>query len=350
MDDFGVSGLHESKNEWASRLVTILTPLVGEGVKSIFDEAVKLCKENSEMDKYLMTFQNFISRIPKWNPTIIEEEKLRIIEKSRCNYLEDIITCVHIIQLKVLTAVRVGQKQKKIDLDIPKLDIFIHKVYIHIARKVYQNVYLFEIGVPALKIQRNNRELEFIVQESILNAVRDSIPLETILKAYVDETIEEDVIEEIKEKEIEETDEIKRLKKKKETPSRIVEEERPAPRLEQKATSSYDDLSDSDEEDNKAKQKIAFNDVDLVRDVYDNDGSVIAPKTYERLDEISNMRNEQRKSDEEDDDYDDEPPAKLKISNNIVSADDLGIQSLEPAILDGDIDLLSGLVEELPMF
>ena len=55
MDDFNVSNLHESKNEWSSRLLTIMTPLIIEGIRSIFDEAVKLCQENNEMDKYLMT-------------------------------------------------------------------------------------------------------------------------------------------------------------------------------------------------------------------------------------------------------------------------------------------------------
>ena len=39
MDDYNVSVLSEAKNEYSSRLVTILTPLMLEGVKSIFDEA-----------------------------------------------------------------------------------------------------------------------------------------------------------------------------------------------------------------------------------------------------------------------------------------------------------------------
>jgi len=344
MDDFNINALHESKNEWTCRLINILTPLIIEGLRSIFDESSQLCSSNGEMDKYLMTFQNFISRIPKWNPTIIEEEKCRIIEKSRCPYLEDLITCVHIIQLKVLTAVRVGQKQKKINLDIPKLDIFIHKVYIHVARKVYQNVYLFEINIPPLKMQKNNRNLEIMIQESILNAVRESIPVDTILKAYMDETIEEDVVEEIKEKEINETDEIKKLKKAKETPSKVVEEERPTPKLvENTSISSYADLSDSDEEDNNKHQSIVFNDIDMVRDINNNDDTIMAPKTYERLNEISNIRNEQRKIDDSDDDE----PIKLKISDNSVSISDLGVQSIDPVILDEDVDLLSGLIEEL---
>ena len=75
MDDFNISSLHESKNEWCARLITILTPFIIEGYKSIFDESYKLCKENNEQNKYLMTFQNFISRVPKWNPSIIEQEK-----------------------------------------------------------------------------------------------------------------------------------------------------------------------------------------------------------------------------------------------------------------------------------
>ena len=88
-----------------------------------------------------MTFQNLLARIPKWNATIIEDERKRIVERSGCNYLEDLITCVHIIQLKVLTCIRVGNKQKQIDISIPKLDNFVHKIYIHVARKCYSNVY-----------------------------------------------------------------------------------------------------------------------------------------------------------------------------------------------------------------
>ena len=85
MDDYNVNVLSEAKSEYSSRLVTIMTPLMLEGIKSIFNEATKLCLDNDEDEKYLMTFQNFLSRVPKWNENIIEEETKRIITSSRCD-------------------------------------------------------------------------------------------------------------------------------------------------------------------------------------------------------------------------------------------------------------------------
>ena len=201
MDDFNVTSLHESKNEWGARLLTILTPLIIEGFQSIYEESYSLCQSNNETEKHLMTFQNFISRIPKWNSNIVEEEQKRISEKSGCSYLEDLITCVHIIQLKLLTAVRVGSKQKKIDIKIPNINDFIHKVYVNSARKIYKNVYLFERNVPPLQVQKQGRELEILIQESILNSVRES-PVDLLLRSYLDETTEEDVNVEIQEEDI----------------------------------------------------------------------------------------------------------------------------------------------------
>lgn len=313
MDDFNVSSLHESKNEWGARLLTILTPLIIDGYRSILEEALKLCKENGENEKYLMTFQNFVSRIPKWNPQIIENERKRIVEKSGCTYLEDLITCVHIIQLKMLTAMRVGQKQKKVDINIPKLDDFIHKVYIHVARKVYKNVYLFELNIPPLQIQKHNRELEVIVQECILNTVRDSIPVEAILKAYMDETVEDDVIEEVKEQYIDE-------------PVKSETKEMP-----QSGGQSGEQIANIDDTLSKtpSQSRLSFNDTDFVRDENNTVHHVEAPKTIERLEEISAIRNMQRKKEEEEEDS----GGRLNISSEPAELGELDVHVIgEPEI------------------
>ena len=194
MDDYSVTSLGESRNEWVARLIDVMTPATIEGLKSIFEEAVTICTENDEEDKYLMTFQTFLSRIPKWNPEIISKERERIETTSGCSYLEDLITCVHVIQLKALTCVRVGTKQKKVDIDVPSANDFVHRVYIIAARKLYTNVYLFERNVVPLQQQRYMRELELLVREAVLSAVRDGVPVEGILRAYMDQT--EETVEE----------------------------------------------------------------------------------------------------------------------------------------------------------
>jgi hypothetical protein len=307
MDDFVISNLHEARNEWCSRLVSIFSPLVVEGIKSIFNESWKLCLETDEASKYLMTFQNLLARIPKWNSVIVEEERKRIIERSGCNYLEELITCVHIIQLKVLTCIRVGNKQKKIDIAIPKLDAFIHKVYIHAARKIYMNVYLFEKSITPLMIQKNMRELELIVQECILTAIRESIPTEEIIKAYMDEAVEheEEII-------IENIDEpVLPLE------SNTLEEFEIKPESEE-TTASPIVPSIQNIDDKPVMTRLKFNDYDSIMDENNQVDTISAPKSIERLEEISTERAIQRKLEEEDD-----LDEKITIHTDSISLDGL---------------------------
>ena len=413
MDDFDSGILTQAKNEYASRLVTILCPLVLEGIRSIYTEAVTLCKENDEDEKYLMTFQNFLSRIIKWNQAIISDETKRIVQKSGCNYLEDLLTCVHIAQLKILTSVRVGQKQKKIDIDIPKLDGFIHKVYIFLARKIYKNVYLYEKQITPLQFQKNMREAEIMCKESILEVIRDSVPVEKILRAYIDETVDEEIIEETKEiltedvsnnsvepkvtTEKEEEEDSNKIVIKKNEPStdkkkddvvksvannvkaELVNETTPTTTIppaetaeptattattetssnkttvektsiEKPAISVNTEASPLSPNSNskpiiptletipeapltpKTKARLSFNNTDSVLDMGTNKVKAVeAPKTVERLEHISNIRNEQRKIDEaEEDDDDDE---KLTIGGSVsLNKDILGIESLDKGI------------------
>jgi len=337
MDDFVISNLHESRNEWCARLVSILTPLVQEGIKSIFNEAWKMCLDNDEVGKYLMTFQNLLSRIPKWNSVIIEEERNRIIEKSGCNYLEDLITCVHIIQLKVLTCIRVGNKQKKIDISTPKLDHFIHKVYINVARKVYTNVFLFEKNISPLLVQKNNRELELIIQECIMTTIRESIPTEAIIRAYMDESVEQEeevIIEEVPPENMEET---KEEGEKEQKPEEKVEIK---PNEEENIPSVVPAISNIDNE--PVTTRLTFDDYDKVMDL--DSGSVnqiMAPKDIDTLEQISTSRALQRKLDEEEDDDESD---KIKIHTDTIDLGELDIMDFRG---EGSKDDIMLDVEEL---
>ena len=344
MDDYSMSSLGESKNEWCARLVNTLTPALIDGLKSIFKEALELCEENDETNKYLMTFQTFLSRIPKWNDSIVGKERERIETFTKCGYLEELITCVHVVQLKALTCVRVGQKQKKIDIDIPSADVFIHNVYINLARKLYTNVYLFEADLPPLELQKNNRQLEIFAQESILNTIRDTMPVESILRAYMDETEEEEV--NIKEEIIEEPIPV------------VEEEEKPpvsvqAPVSEQHPVSEQAPVSEQPirEEPSESfpiqpspqQENISFSNTDKAQDALGNETLISAPKTIERLEQIA-LESAQKRRDEADEEDDEEDDDRITIGNainvNTLDIDDLNKPSDSPLILD-DIEILS---------
>ena len=440
MDDYNLNVLSEAKNEYSSRLINILSPLIIQGIKSIFNEALDLCEQNEEGDKYLMTFQNFLSRVPRWNANIITEEKDRIIKESKCNYLEDLLTCVHITQVKILTSIRVSNHQKKIDIDIPSINDFIHNVYINFARKLYSNIYLFEKDIMPLDYQKNMRECDILCRESILNVIRESMPIENILRAYMDETIHEEIIEETLEKHVDneeaedmleeakknleksseatvnkidneiniETPELKKNEEAKLQEAKAQEakaqeakaqeamqeaklqelqevkqtkiaeqtikelDENVKDEIKEKAEHDVKkEVSDNDklfsngttnetvkeatnestnETTNEARKKsvISFNDDDDVLDMGTNKSSLVhAPKTDERLEEISRIANEKRKEEEDDDDFDDDFDGPLKISNENISLDISDLQDISPTkkmnneSLLGDIEFLS---------
>jgi hypothetical protein len=190
MDDFNLGSLYESRNEWISRLITIITPCVFKGIKAIFDESMKASCVENQKSKYLMTFQNLLIQVPKWNNDMINNEVERITNESKCTYIEDLITCVHIIQLKALTCVRVGSNEKNVNINIPKLHDFIHRVYINSARAIYSNIYLFEQDILPLEIQKNYNKVDMLIKQSIIESVRQSMPIDEILRSYLEDTVE----------------------------------------------------------------------------------------------------------------------------------------------------------------
>lgn len=407
MDDFNTNVLSEARNEYSSRLLNILTPLVIEGFNSIFKEAYDLCVKNEEHTKYLMTFQNFLTRVPKWNQEIINVETNRIVTTSKCGYLDDILTCVHITQLKILTSIRVSSKQKKIDIDIPKLPDFIHKVYIECARKLYKNVYLFEKHIMPLQQQKNMRECEIIIRECILKVIGDNMPVEKILRAYIDQTEEEEIVEETVEKSAEEIkaeeEEKKKLEEKEEDdkkteeivteaseetaivvktddntesdltkPALVINSPEELPKDGSTSSKALDNIIPASlkiatepvaplkaipittEIASSPKTSISFSNNDSVMNYNTKESPtkittassalVSAPKTLDRLEKISHERNEQRKlEEEEEDDEDDFNLEKIKIFDNSPKLDALDIQVLDGQLKLEDKPILEGV-------
>ena len=182
MDDYNVPVLVDAKSEYTQQLISTLTPHFYEGILSIYQDCTSMVNEDTNQ---LMAFQNLLGRIPQWSQDMIERETNRIIECSHCDWLEDLITAVFVSHTKILTAIRVGKKHKKINVKVPKVDHFIHKAYIEIAREFWKNPYLFQYREDKCDYQKNLNTCEKIIQESIQKSIRSQLPVKHILQEYL---------------------------------------------------------------------------------------------------------------------------------------------------------------------
>jgi len=189
MDD-NITVLVDAKIEYTKQLTNILVPYIFEGIKSIYDTSKGVCNMNKD-GNILMRFQEQLSQIPKWNQEIIDEEYSRIVENSGCDWLDELVTAVFLSHTKILTSIKSNKKQNKINLKIPKIDHFIHKCYIESAREVWKNPYLFSDRYKQCDYQRNVRDCNTIICESIEETIRKLLPVKSILKEYLGDNSED---------------------------------------------------------------------------------------------------------------------------------------------------------------
>jgi hypothetical protein len=117
---------------------------------------------------------------------------------------------VFIAHTKVLSAIRLTNKQKKLQITIPKLEHFLHRTMTECARLLWTNTYLFAGSGTSIERQKNMRQIESIINEGILQGVRSMLPVKSILREYLtsdgdtDTDVGEDDREEEEEEEAEE--------------------------------------------------------------------------------------------------------------------------------------------------
>jgi hypothetical protein len=131
--------------------------------------------------------------------------------------MEDLLTAVFIAHTKVLTAIRLSANNKKVEINVPKVEHFLFKVLCETSKLLWSSTYLFRDGITGMEKQQNYRSIEQILNEGILQAVRNLVPVKSILKDFMnqdvtDTTPEEDSDEEDKDKEDKELKEPKEVK------------------------------------------------------------------------------------------------------------------------------------------
>jgi hypothetical protein len=178
----GVGVYAEAKGEYTRQLCQYLST----ALQTYFLNLLETAKEQEkEVRKHLLAFQTLLEGISEWNIDKVQRETQRIAINTQCDYLEELLTAVFIAHTKVLSAIRLTNKQKKLQITIPKLEHFLHRTMTECARLLWTNTYLFASSGSSIDRQKNMRQIEAIINEGILHGIRSMLPVKSILREYL---------------------------------------------------------------------------------------------------------------------------------------------------------------------
>jgi hypothetical protein len=181
-ETLNVNVLVAAKEEYTKQLVYILSPEIYIILLNIFNESQQLKKKRSIS---LKNFQIQLKKIPIWNTIIIEKNTENM--KLKFPYLLDLITAIFVSHVKILACVRLKTDSKSIQVKVPNLDTFLHKIIITNAEKIYYN--------PDFILKKKEFVIN-LISETIEETIRNQIPIDKILTEYLSGVFNQDDKEE----------------------------------------------------------------------------------------------------------------------------------------------------------
>jgi hypothetical protein len=175
----------EARSEYTKQMATFLVPSLVSWFQTLWS------RNGADKSRCLSLFQTECEEISRWNQDRIHDEVRVILEKSGCDYMEELMTAVFVAHTKVLTAIRLSTKQKKLSITVPKLDHFIHRIFRESSRAFWKTPFLFMDSGSVVDRQKNILQVEALAAEAITTAVRGLLPVKQILKDYLEDDEEE---------------------------------------------------------------------------------------------------------------------------------------------------------------
>jgi len=178
----------EAKSEYTKQLVFNFQPVLLRFFLDRYNESKAAATVTSKAKSALSEFQDSLSQIPEWNIDKVQRETGILLESVHCDYIEDLITAVFIAHTKILSAIRLHAKpRRRIQITVPKPDHFMHRAMSECSRLLWSNVYLFNDSVSSLDRQKNTTGVNQFLEEGILQAIRNLLPVKSILRDSLQE-------------------------------------------------------------------------------------------------------------------------------------------------------------------
>ena len=180
-----VATYSEARSEYTKQLATFVVPTMVAWFQTLWS------RNASDKSRSMALFQNECEEIPRWNTDRVQDEVRALIERTGCDYMEDLMTAVFIAHTKILTAVRLSKKKQELSITVPKLDHFVHRIFREAARSFWKVPFLFQDGGGVVERQKNILQIEALTAEAITTAVRSLLPVKEILNRYLEADTEE---------------------------------------------------------------------------------------------------------------------------------------------------------------
>jgi hypothetical protein len=174
----------EAKNEYTKQFINLLYPVVFNKIEKIYTYEFENLPEKTEV---LINFQKKLKHIPHWNNIQIDQATNDVLDS--CEWFTDLFAAIFISNVKILTSIK-PKKKNKLNVTMPKCEDFIHKVYIHVAELLYNNIDNFSYSTYGSAVfKKNKSKIQDLIIEAIEQSIRALIPYQNILQNYLNDAL-----------------------------------------------------------------------------------------------------------------------------------------------------------------
>ena len=175
--DNNLNVLVEAKKELLNQLSSTILPSALDCMDSLYAES----KVETQGRNTLKTFQEKLAKIPQWNNYQIDTEVGKCVD--RCGgCLDEMTAACFVATVKIISSVRLSKDSRKVSLKIPTNDVFVLGVYTNVAKRIYEDPYIYQEV-----ISRNDRRKDLLKRMDgvVEETVKEMLPINQILKTYL---------------------------------------------------------------------------------------------------------------------------------------------------------------------
>ena len=175
--DNNLNVLVEAKKELLNQLSSTILPSALDCMDSLYADS----KVETQGRNTLKMFQEKLAKIPQWNNYQIDTEVGKCVD--RCGgCLDEMTAACFVATVKIISSVRLSKDSRKVSLKIPTNDVFVLGVYTNVAKRIYEDPYIYQEVVS-----RNDRRKDLLKRMDgvVEETVKEMLPINQILKTYL---------------------------------------------------------------------------------------------------------------------------------------------------------------------